>query len=132
MSKAVDVFININKLSVFIDENWWTTRFSLMSENINSTFGLLRQSFLKMAVYTVDTYSPLLYNKMKNILYKNGLSLAIVQSLQDKGKKSLIQTWVNDVKDNSASSSPDKKKGLVTGILIVFILMITYLIIYFI
>ena len=69
---------------------------------------------------------------MKDILYKNGLSYAIVQSLQDIGKKSLIQTWVNDVKDNSASSSPDKKKGLVTGILIVLILMITYLIIYFI
>ena len=132
MSKAVDVFININKLSVFIDENWWTTRFSLMSETINSTFDLLRQSFLKMAVYNVDTYVPRSYNKMKDILYKNGLSYAIVQSLQDIGKKSLIQTWVNDVKDNSASSSPDKKKGLVTGILIVFILMITYLIIYFI
>ena len=132
MSKAVDVFININKLSVFIDENWWTTRFSLMSETINSTFDLLRQSFLKMAVYNVDTYVPRSYNKMKDILYKNGLSYAIVQSLQDIGKKSLIQTWVNDVKDNSASSSPDKKKGLVTGILIVLILMITYLIIYFI
>ena len=129
---AVDVFININKLSVFIDENWWTTRFSLMSETINSTFDLLRQSFLKMAVYNVDTYVPRSYNKMKDILYKNGLSYAIVQSLQDIGKKSLIQTWVNDVKDNSASSSPDKKKGLVTGILIVLILMITYLIIYFI